>query len=166
MLSYSSYVQWVPGSDVIVAQNRNQLSVWYNLDDLERVSHISVKGDVINIERKTGKTEIIVQEGSSNVGYKLDEELIEFGTAIDDGDLNRALDYLESLPKEHQGADAMWKSLAKIAMEKEIDIYVKVKRWDDAIRVTERLVSKILVQREHMRFFKCIRRRSFSCEGT
>ena len=238
LLSYCSYVQWVPGSDVIVAQNRNQLSVWYNLDDLERVSHISVKGDVINIERKTGKTEIIVQEGSSNVGYKLDEELIEFGTAIDDGDLNRALDYLESLPKEHQGADAMWKSLAKIAMEKEIvhiaircfaavgdipkvrylqkiewiqitheaetgqdgnenleakallaqlnndfnvaeqlyiengdvdkaiDMYVKVKRWDDAIRVTERLVSKILVQREHMRFFKCIRRRSFSCEGT
>ena len=48
----------------------------------------------------------------------------------------------------------MWKSLAKIAMEKEIDIYVKVKRWDDAIRVTERLVSKILVQREHMRFFQ------------
>ena len=216
LLSYCSYVQWVPGSDVIVAQNRNQLSVWYNLDDLERVSHISVKGDVINIERKTGKTEIIVQEGSSNVGYKLDEELIEFGTAIDDGDLNRALDYLESLPKEHQGADAMWKSLAKIAMENEIvhiaircfaavgdipkvrylqkiewiqitheaetgqdgsesleakallaqlnndfnvaeqlyiengdvdkaiDMYVKVKRWDDAIRVTERLVSNIL----------------------
>ena len=54
----------------------------------------------------------------------------------------------------------MWKSLAKIAMEKEIDIYVKVKRWDDAIRVTERLVSKILVQREHMRFFKCTRRRA------
>ena len=49
----------------------------------------------------------------------LDEELIEFGTAIDDCDLNRALDYLESLPEEHSGIDAMWKSLAKIALDKE-----------------------------------------------
>ena len=60
----------------------------------------------------------------------------------------------------------MWKSLAKIAMEKEIDIYVKVKRWDDAIRVTERLVSNILVLREHIRFLQGILRRSFSRDGT
>ena len=113
LLSYCSYVQWVPGSDVIVAQNRNQLCVWYNLDDLERVTHLSVKGDVVNIERKSNQTQVIVQEGSSNVGYKLDEELIEFGTAIDDLDLNRALDYLESLPEDHTGIDAMWNSLAK-----------------------------------------------------
>ena len=71
LLSYCSYVQWVPGSDVIVAQNRNQLSIWYNLDDLERITHMPVKGDVVNIERKMNQTQVIVQEGSSNVVYKL-----------------------------------------------------------------------------------------------
>jgi intraflagellar transport protein 172 len=30
LLSYCTYVQWVPDSDVIVAQNRNNLCVWYN----------------------------------------------------------------------------------------------------------------------------------------
>ena len=74
----------------------------YNLDDLERVTYIAVRGDVINIERKSTTTSVIVQEGSANVPYQLDSELIEFGTAIDDGDLNRALDYLESLPPNHQ----------------------------------------------------------------
>ena len=77
------------------------------------MNHIQVKGDVIGIERKSNRSDILVQEGTTNTPYKLDEELIEFGTAIDDGDLNRALDYLESLPEKHVGADAMWGTLGK-----------------------------------------------------
>ena len=117
LLSYCSYAQWVPGSDVVVAQNRNQLSVWYNINDVDRVNHISVKGDVSGIERKEHRTEIMVQEGTTATPYRLDEELIEFGTAIDDGDLNRALSYLESLPTSHVGAEAMWSKLAKYAID-------------------------------------------------
>ena len=30
LLNYCSYVQWVPGSDVVVAQNRGNLCVWYS----------------------------------------------------------------------------------------------------------------------------------------
>ena len=98
----------------------------YNLDDLERVTYIAVRGEVINIERKSTTTSVIVQEGSSNVPYPLDSDLIEFGTAIDDGDLNRALDYLESLPKNHQGAATMRKSLAKFSLERENAIHIAI----------------------------------------
>ena len=71
LLSYCSYAQWVPGSDVVCAQNRNQLSVWYNINDIDRVTHIQIKGDVSGIERKDGKTEILVQEGSATTPYKV-----------------------------------------------------------------------------------------------
>ena len=116
----SSALQAVKVSNVI------EMNFRYNLDDLERVTYIAVRGEVINIERKSTTTSVIVQEGSSNVPYPLDSDLIEFGTAIDDGDLNRALDYLESLPKNHQGAATMWKSLAKISLERENAIHIAI----------------------------------------
>jgi hypothetical protein len=43
VLSYCSYVQWVPGSDVVVAQNRGNLCVWYNIDAPERVTMFPLK---------------------------------------------------------------------------------------------------------------------------
>ncbi len=47
------------------------------------------KGDIVDLERSNGKTEVIVTEGVNSVSYTLDEGLIEFGTAIDDGDYYR-----------------------------------------------------------------------------
>ena len=41
------------------------------------------------MERANGKTEVLVDEGVTTVSYTLDEGLIEFGTAIDDGDYGR-----------------------------------------------------------------------------
>ncbi len=49
--------------------------------------------------------------------YELDEGLIEFGTAVDDGDLNRAVAYLESLSPEADETEAMWRTLARMALE-------------------------------------------------
>lgn len=43
ILNFCSYVQWVPGSDVLVAQNRNSLCVWYNIEAPERVTMTSIK---------------------------------------------------------------------------------------------------------------------------
>ena len=43
MLSFCSYVQWVPGSDVVVGQNRSSLCVWYNIDSPDRVTMIPIK---------------------------------------------------------------------------------------------------------------------------
>ncbi|NWI06050.1 IF172 protein, partial [Tichodroma muraria] len=116
ILNYCSYVQWVPGSDVVVAQNRNSLCIWYNIDAPERVTMFPLKGDIIGLERNDGKTEVIVSEGVNTVSYTLDEGLIEFGTAIDDGDYHRASAFLETLEMSTE-TEAMWKTLSRLALE-------------------------------------------------
>lgn len=69
LLNYCSYVQWVPLSDVVVAQNKNNLCVWQNIEDPDKVViyNISQKGDVIGIERASGKTSVIVEDNNQNV---------------------------------------------------------------------------------------------------
>ena len=43
MLDLCQFVQWVPQSDVIVAQNRDFLCVWYNIDSPDKVSMFPIK---------------------------------------------------------------------------------------------------------------------------
>ncbi len=38
LLSHCSYVQWVPESDVVVAQSRSSLCVWYNIAAPDKVT--------------------------------------------------------------------------------------------------------------------------------
>ncbi len=60
---------------------------------------------------------MIVKEGSHQVSYQLDEGLIEFGTAVEDGDFGRAVSFLESLDEETPEAEAMWRTLARLALD-------------------------------------------------
>ena len=57
LLSYCNYVQWVPESDVVVGQNRDNLNVWYNIDQPEKVTVYPIKGEVEEIVRAEGRTE-------------------------------------------------------------------------------------------------------------
>ncbi|XP_042245769.1 intraflagellar transport protein 172 homolog [Thunnus maccoyii] len=116
LLSFCSYVQWVPGSDVVVAQNRGNLCIWYSIDSPESITMFPIKGDIVDLERADGKTDVIVTEGVNTVTYTLDEGLIEFGTAVDDGDYDRATAFLETLEMSPE-TEAMWKTLSKLAVE-------------------------------------------------
>ena len=115
LLNYCGYVQWVPNSDVLVAQDRKNLCVWYNVDDPDKVRIINVKGEVEEIRRKEGKTEVIVEEGNNSQIYLLDDGLIAFSTAIDEGDLNKAVKILENL-ELNTDIETHWKTLAKLAI--------------------------------------------------
>ena len=68
------------------------------------------------MEHIDGKTDVLVKEGVSTVSYTLDAGMIEFGTAIDDGNYWRAVAFLESLEMTEE-TEAMWKTLSKLAME-------------------------------------------------
>ncbi|XP_077991845.1 intraflagellar transport protein 172 homolog [Glandiceps talaboti] len=116
ILNYCTFVQWVPQSDVVVAQNRGNLCVWYNIDSPERVTMFPIKGDIVDLDRSEGKTDVIVNEGVSTISYTLDEGLIEFGTATDDGDYSRAVAFLETLEMSSE-TEAMWKTLSKLSLE-------------------------------------------------
>ena len=52
-------LQWVHGSDVVVAQSREQLCVWYNIDVPDRITTTAIKGEVTDVERADGKTEVL-----------------------------------------------------------------------------------------------------------
>ncbi|XP_075811163.1 intraflagellar transport protein 172 homolog isoform X3 [Microtus pennsylvanicus] len=58
----------------------------------------------------------MVTEGVMTVVYTLDEGLIEFGTAIDDGNYTRATAFLGTLEMTPE-TEAMWKTLSKLALE-------------------------------------------------
>lgn len=125
LLSYANYAQWVPDSDVVVAQRRNQLCIWYTIRSPEKMSTLDIKGDVEEIERGGGKTEVVVDEGLTTASYLLDETLIGFGTAMDDGDLEAACATLESMTSASSSStaatlspeiEAMWQQLGQEAM--------------------------------------------------
>ena len=54
LLGSCLFVEWVPGSDVIVAQSQSLLHVWYHADS--KVQTIDIRGDVLDIVKETGKT--------------------------------------------------------------------------------------------------------------
>ncbi|KAF5402480.1 Intraflagellar transport protein [Paragonimus heterotremus] len=117
LLNLCSYVQWVPQSDVVVAQSRDTLCIWYNIEATDRVTSISLKGgDILDIVRQNGKTEVLVSEGLTTVSYALDDGLIEFGTAMEDNDFERAVAFLESLEISPE-TKSMWMKLAKASMK-------------------------------------------------
>lgn len=116
LLNFCTYVQWVPGSDVIVAQNRSSLCVWYNVSAPDQITSIPIKGDVEDIERAEGRTEVIVDEGLSQAVYPLDESLISFSTALDDAEFFRAMDILEKLVLSPD-VEAMWRQLKIVALK-------------------------------------------------
>jgi hypothetical protein len=61
MINFCSYVQWVPKSDVVVAQSNDSLCVWYNTEHVERCTQFPIQGEVEEVVRDENRTEVIVQ---------------------------------------------------------------------------------------------------------
>ena len=55
-------LQWVPGSDVVVAQNRSNLCVWYNIDSPERVTMFPIKVGLASMSSHTLNCIIVLLE--------------------------------------------------------------------------------------------------------
>ncbi|TPX43982.1 hypothetical protein SeMB42_g04483 [Synchytrium endobioticum] len=115
LLSFCSYVSWVPNSDVVVAQTRGNLCIWYAIDHPERITTFPVKGDVDRLERIDGKTQVIVDEGINTVAYTLDDALIEFGSALGSHDYEKSVALLETLGMSPE-TEALWNSLGQNAL--------------------------------------------------
>mmetsp|Transcript_26109 Transcript_26109/g.57041 ORF Transcript_26109/g.57041 Transcript_26109/m.57041 type:complete len:1764 (+) Transcript_26109:195-5486(+) len=122
LLNYSGYVQWVPQSDVVVAQSRDNLCVWYSINTPDRVSMFPIKGELMDIERTNNRTEVIVDEGINTVSYALDEQLIEaltliqFGAAMGEQNFERAVRVLEPLELTPE-TEAQWMELSELALQ-------------------------------------------------
>lgn len=107
---------------MVVAQNRNNLCVWYSIEEPDKVTMYQIKGDVESIDRSQGKTEVVVDDGVNTISYALDEALIEFGAALEYKGLDKAVQILEPLDLTPE-TEANWKVLAKMALEQQ-NLYV------------------------------------------
>ncbi|OXU27721.1 hypothetical protein TSAR_004638 [Trichomalopsis sarcophagae] len=115
LLNGTSFVSWVVGSDVVVAQSGSNLAVWYNVDAPDAATFIPIKGETMDIVREGGRTSVLVDDNGVEVAYLLDEGLIEFGTALHDNDFGRVVLFLEELGDRPQ-TEAMWENVANNAM--------------------------------------------------
>lgn len=116
LLQFCTYVQWVPRSEVVVAQSRNNLNVWYSIDDPDKVTVYNIKGEVEEIEKTSAGTFVIVDEGIGKNSYALDQHLIEFGFALEGRNLERCVEILEPLEVNPE-TEANWRALAEVSLE-------------------------------------------------
>jgi len=157
LLNYCKFINWVPNSDVVVAQNRHNLCVWYSIEEPDKVTMYQIKGDVESIQRTEGKTEVLVDDGNNTISYNLDEALIEFGAALEYKGLDAAVEILEPLDLTPE-TEANWKTLAKLAMEQE-NLYVAERCYAalgnmskaDYLRKLNKLIAQSSEGRENFR---------------
>lgn len=118
ILSGVSFVQWIEGSDVAVAQQGNKLAVWYNIDLPDHPTLVNVQGNVVDVVRNNDKTQAISVDGNNTLVYDLNDGLVEFGSAMHENDYGRAIIFLETVEDSNQ-TKSMWRNLANIALEKQ-----------------------------------------------
>ena len=116
-----TFVQWVPNSDVLVAQNSKSLYVWYNIDNYTSPELINIKGYVELIERRKGKIEVFINEGPTDgkdniTSIFLNENLVNLTHALDERDLTKAVSILDNLPQSKDNI-LYWKKLSEISLE-------------------------------------------------
>lgn len=115
LLDFCAFMQWVPDSEVIVAQNRSGFVIWYSSDYPEKKNEHVVKGNVLDVRRSSGKTNVIVQDGNVETEYPLDDNLISFGFALESRELAKCVEILEQ--QSGQDQEGNWQTLANLAME-------------------------------------------------
>ncbi|XP_067026551.1 intraflagellar transport protein 172 homolog [Acropora muricata] len=88
----------------------------FNIATVNHDSRIDrLEGDIVDLERSDGKTEVLVNEGVTTISYTLDEGMIEFSEQL----LMMvilAVTFLESLEMSLE-TEAMWKTLSHLVLE-------------------------------------------------
>ena len=127
ILNLCSFVQWVPNTEILVAQSHQDLFVWYNLDNYQNPQVKPITGNIDSISKNKGKIEIYINDnpnngentsvnGRNNYKIFLDENLVNLSIALDDKELTKALMILENLPKNNE-YKYYWKILSEISLE-------------------------------------------------
>ncbi|XP_066998302.2 intraflagellar transport protein 172 homolog [Anabrus simplex] len=115
LLNQCTFVQWVEGSNAVIAQSRNTLHVWYNINSSETINCYNVTGSVIDVIRDKNKICVVTEEADHHFFLDLNVLRLDFETAIGDRNLHEAYAILS---KSSVDADMiyMWNVLAKEAV--------------------------------------------------
>lgn len=145
LLSLCTFMQWVPNTDVLVAQSGRKLYVWYDVETFQNPKTILINGNVEDVQKNRGKYEVYINyditttttninfnnsssnsfspdntnTNTNNTGLTrifLDENLINISSAIEERELHKALTILETVTPSNETI-IYWKALAKRAIE-------------------------------------------------
>lgn len=122
LLTNTSLCLWVEESDVIIAQSKNSIHVWYSAESSDKKTVIPTKGIFTGIKIHPKLSAIIQEKGQENY-IQLDELLLRFGYAIENKDLSGCLRILEGRPVAE--SEGHWKTLLKLSEEEENYVLVE-----------------------------------------
>ena len=154
LLSLCSFAQWVPNTEILVAQSHKEMFIWYNLENYQNPQIKPINGNIDSITKNKGKIEININDNNNSnddggVNYKiyLDENLVNLSIALDDKELSKALMILENLPKNNENK-YYWKILSEISLDEKnliiaqrcfaaLDDYSKLKYVKNLLKLEE-----------------------------
>ncbi|KAI5074597.1 hypothetical protein GOP47_0010558, partial [Adiantum capillus-veneris] len=117
LLNICNFVQWVPDTNVIIAQSQCTLYIWYSIQNIQHATRFSLKGDLEGVRRLHGQTEVLVYEGFNTVSYELDEALIDIGLALEKSDFDHAFSGLEPVDLTVE-TKFLWKQLGNMCLQR------------------------------------------------
>lgn len=116
LLTMCGFVQWVPDTNVLVAQDGKNLCVWYDIDDIHNKKVICVKGEAEEVRTKDNKVEVVMlDETGDNKICVLDNDLINISIAIESNDLSKAVGILDYIGQKSE-YEMLWRNLALKAL--------------------------------------------------
>lgn len=115
LLNSCSYAQWVPDANVIVAQSKKALEVWYSPNSPDEVRVTEIDGDVVDIVRKGTKTTVSISSNGKKTKLPLDGKFIAFSAAMEAKKLKEATIILSDMEASNQ-LKSLWGELAEAAL--------------------------------------------------
>ena len=117
LLSKVTFVQWVPLADVVIAQSREKLHVFFDFEK-PTIYELEANQQATGILRQEGETKVLlIDDDGRESTLELSEMnyLLEFDTALQNGDLRKAMFFLEN--QTDSSSVSIWKRLNEIAFQ-------------------------------------------------
>jgi len=114
LLNVCSYAQWVPEANVIVAQSKKTLNVWYSPSSPDEVRVSDIEGDIVDIQRSGTKTSVSIQNAGTLLSIPLDGSFISFSAAMESKKLKEAAQILMEM-QDSSNINSLWEELSEAA---------------------------------------------------
>lgn len=115
LLNLCSYAQWVPEANVIVAQSKKSLYVYYSPTSPDEVKITEIEGDVVDIQRSGTKTTVTIQNAGALNNHPLDGTFIAFSASMEANNLRESAQILMSMG-DNITARSLWDELAEASL--------------------------------------------------
>lgn len=115
LLSKCTFVQWTPLSDVVIGQSRDKLYVFFDFEK-PTIHELNANQQATGIVRQDGESKVLlVDDEGQESAIELNETYLEFDTALQNGDLRKAMFFLEN--QTDSTSVSIWKRLNEAAYQ-------------------------------------------------